>query len=143
MLPAISALDCLVADLGLDPGAVGCTSYESTGFVLAERVPDTAALLVLWQPAAVGQRFGGPDAHGSRLGVLVEHLCRFYPADHEVIVYESSAYVVANPIIRRVPLGELGEESVTSVGTLVVPPSTRPVGNRAVAEQLRWSLSGQ
>src|SRR5262245_3102696 len=29
MLPAISAADCLYADLGIDPGAQGCQSFEA------------------------------------------------------------------------------------------------------------------
>src|SRR5205814_145574 len=30
MLPAVSAEDCLFADLGVDPGTTGCQSYEAT-----------------------------------------------------------------------------------------------------------------
>jgi hypothetical protein len=30
MLPGISAEDCLFADLGIDPGMIGCQSFEAT-----------------------------------------------------------------------------------------------------------------
>jgi hypothetical protein len=34
MLPAISAEDCLFADLGVDPADHGCPSYEATDFLV-------------------------------------------------------------------------------------------------------------
>jgi Tetrapyrrole (Corrin/Porphyrin) Methylases len=34
MLPAISAEDCLFADLGVDPGKHGCQSFEATDFLV-------------------------------------------------------------------------------------------------------------
>src|SRR5262249_28890628 len=33
MLPAVSAIDCLFADLGLDPATSGCQMFEATDFV--------------------------------------------------------------------------------------------------------------
>ena len=52
MLPAISAEDCLFADLGIDPARCGCQSYEATDFLVRHRVVDTTAALVLWLAAA-------------------------------------------------------------------------------------------
>src|SRR5437899_1041057 len=49
MLPAVSAEDCLFADLGVDPGENGCQSYEATDFLLRKREVDVSAALVLWQ----------------------------------------------------------------------------------------------
>ena len=115
MLPAVSALDCLVADVGIDPAcAPGFVSYEATGFLLHRRVPETTATLVLWQADFVGERFAAPDGHGSRLGVLVDYLCRFYPPEHETIVYKASLAPVVDPIVKRVALGELRQQSSRS-----------------------------
>ena len=52
--PAISAEDCLFADLGVDPARFGCQSYEATDFLVHGRRVDPTATLVLWQIGTVG-----------------------------------------------------------------------------------------
>ena len=136
MLPAISALDCLVADLGIDPARPGLVSYEATAFLLHRRQPDTTATLVLWQADVVGERFAAPDRRGSRLPVLVEYLSDFYPADHETIVYVASPYSIADPVIRRVPLGQLKQDALPPLPTLVLPALGEPKIDLAMAERL-------
>jgi hypothetical protein len=137
MLPAVSALDCLVADLGIDPGYPGLASYEATGFLLHLRRPDTTATLVLWQPDVVGQRFAAPDGRGSRLPVLVEYLGRFYPAEHETIVYLASPYSLADPVVRRIPLGLLEQDALPQAATLVIPALKTPTVDRAMLQRLQ------
>jgi hypothetical protein len=58
--------------------------------------------------------------------VLAEQLLRSYPPDHEAIVYEASPYPVGDAIVRRVPLGELGETELSYVATLVLLPRRKP-----------------
>jgi len=36
MLPGVSAEDCLIADLGIDPSRFGCQSYEATQFLFRD-----------------------------------------------------------------------------------------------------------
>ena len=55
MLPGVSAEDCLVADLGVDPGEHGWQSWEATGFLLRGFRPDPTAGLVLWQVDGIGK----------------------------------------------------------------------------------------
>lgn len=45
MLPAVSAEDCLFADLAVDPGN-GYQTYEATDFLANNRSIDTAAALI-------------------------------------------------------------------------------------------------
>src|SRR5690606_19458511 len=54
MEPGISAEDCLYADLGFDPGTVGCQHYETSQFMFYERRIDPSAWLVLWQVGIAG-----------------------------------------------------------------------------------------
>src|SRR5690606_4712385 len=54
MEPGISAEACLYADLGIDPGRRGVQSMEATHFMVYDRVPDTAGLVLLWQVALSG-----------------------------------------------------------------------------------------
>lgn len=47
MEPGISAEDCLIADLGMDPSQYGCQSYETTKLLFYKHVVDPCALLIL------------------------------------------------------------------------------------------------
>jgi hypothetical protein len=136
MLPAISALDCLLADLAIDPGD-GCQSYEATGFLVTGRVPDPEATLVLWQLGPLGETAHRPEVDTSRLPVLVDDLRRFYPPEHETIVYEASPYPVCDPTVQLLPLGELAGARISFVSTLVVPPVRAPQVDAALAAALR------
>lgn len=50
ILPAISAEDCLFADLLIDPGSSGCQSFEATDFLIYQRQIDASALSTLYIP---------------------------------------------------------------------------------------------
>jgi hypothetical protein len=139
MLPAVSALDCLVADLGIDPGA-GLQSYEASDFLLRRRRPDTGATLVLWQVGVVGETGYALEPDPQRLAVLAEELGRSYRPQHETIVYEATPYpLVTEPFVLRVPLAELAGARVPLLSTLVVPPARRPRRDRRMAARLGLS----
>ncbi len=138
MLAAVSAEDCLFADLGVDPSSDGCQSFEATDFLVRRRRPDPTSALVLWQIGVIGVR----DARGGRLWspgglrILAESLTEFYPADHEVVVYEAAAIPTFAPKIERTPLSRLPEAAVTADSTLFVPPAAR----REVDPEMRRRL---
>ncbi len=136
MFPGISSLDCLFADLELDPAVSGLQIHHATDFVLRRTEPDLSALLVLLQIGVIGQpaHLGRPD--WSRLPVLVESLLAFYPAEHEVIAYEASSFPVVGPVIERVPLSALGEAKLTVGMTLVVPPAREPEADPTMLARL-------
>ena len=128
MLPGISAEDCLFADLGIDPSASGCQSFEATDFLLHGRVFDPTSALVVWQIGTVGSVAAATEKQPTGLPILVEVLLEHYPADHEVVVYEASPYPGFQPLADRLPLRELTAERVTALATLYVPPlEPRPV----------------
>lgn len=126
MLPAVSAEDCLVADLGFDPGAWGCQSYEATSFLLYRRRFDTSTPLILWQVAGVGVRRAAAKPSRAGLRVLAERLGEYYGPDHEVILYEASPYPVFDPMIQRVRLRDLSRAKLTPMSTMLVPAKRRP-----------------
>jgi uncharacterized protein YabN with tetrapyrrole methylase and pyrophosphatase domain len=144
MLPGISALDCLFADLDLDPGRNGCQIFEATDFLIRRRRFDPCSALVLWQIAMI-DNYGfyqkGKQARG--LAILVEELERDYGANHQVIIYEAAVYPVCEPVIHSIPLYKLPEIPVSETATLFVPPNmTAPLDDEMLARLDLSSLEG-
>ncbi len=119
MLPAVSAEDCLFADLGIDPGDGACQSFEATDMLIRGREPATDAHLVVWQVGVVAQMH---LQSVGRVTELVDYLQRFYPAKHEVVHYQAAQSVIAAPTIQPVSLDVLGSLRLTVTSTLYVPP---------------------
>ncbi|MEN1727468.1 MAG: SAM-dependent methyltransferase [Pseudomonadota bacterium] len=127
MYPGISAEDCLVADLGLDPAVQGCQSYECSDFLLYPRRIEPTALLILWQPAALGDLTRSSfETDPSWVQALAEVLAEDYPDEHPVIVYEAASFPLADPRIDRVALSQLHEVEFTQQSTLVLTPIGPP-----------------
>ncbi|HUH92143.1 MAG TPA: SAM-dependent methyltransferase [Casimicrobiaceae bacterium] len=123
MLPAVSADACLIADLGVDPGATGWQSYEATDFLLRRRKPDPSVGLVLWQVGVVG-RLDYPEGPVDRkkLALLTKALLKHYPSRHTATLYEAASLPGFPPSIDEVRIGSLHKGPVTSITTLYVPP---------------------
>lgn len=126
MLPGISAEDCLFADLGVDPGQLGCQSYEATDFLVRGRAADPGAALILWQLSVVGSADAATEPRRAGLPYLRDHLLRYYARDHEVVLYEASPYPVVGPVVERLPISALAEADVAPMTTLFVPPAATP-----------------
>jgi len=137
MLPAISSLDCLFADLGVDPGAEGCQSFDATDFLLHDRRFDPKSPLILLQPALIGERtLPLEPCNREGLKILTKALRRHYPGSHKVVVYEAAQFVVGKPGILKVRLEALPRARVTPVSMLYVPPKARPTANRGMLKRL-------
>ena len=136
MLPAVSAEDCLVADLGVDPGERGWQSWEATGFLLYGVRPDPTAGLVLWQVDGIGKLDWNLDPDPRGLQALAEVLGELYPPEHELVFYRASVYPVVPGEAVRMALRELATLESPPAPTLYVPPlPSRPV-DEAMAERL-------
>ena len=124
MLPGISANDCLIADLGVDP-AYGCQSFEATDFLIRKRKIDVSCGLILWQIALIGE-WGYKRRHDnwnpSGLRILVEVLEKMYGPRHKVVLYEASLDPGYDPVIERLALRRLPDYDITLRSTLYVPP---------------------
>jgi len=139
MLPAVSAQDCLFADLDVDPAPDGCHGFEATDFLLRNRRFDPSSALILWQVGVIGEisvRKTQPyDTHGLR--ILAARLRRQYPNDHPVVLYEAARYPMCDPVIERIPLSGLAAARPRPLTTLYVPPKTAAVVDRAMFARLR------
>jgi len=139
MLAAVSAEDCLFADVGIDPVHGGCRSYEATDFLVFGRAADPAGNLVLWQIGAIAElsyqtHRGAWNPHG--LEVLTGVLLQTYPPDHEVVVYEAARFASCMPKILRLPLRDLAQADVTPLSTLFVPPCERAAVDETMLQRL-------
>jgi siroheme synthase len=127
MLPGVSAEDCLYADLGVDPGRLGCQSYEATDFLIHARRIDTSAALILWQIALAGEPTQRVfEADPRRLALLADVLMQHYPAGHIVTVYEAATLPIAEARMQPVRLDALHSAEVSQQSTLYVPPLAPP-----------------
>jgi len=123
MLPAVSADACVFADMGFDPGWLGCQSFDATDFVLNARRFDPDAVLILWQIALAGDRtLRVFESDPRRIALLAEVLMEDYPPDHMVTVYCAATLPSGAAQVETLPLSRLAEAKVTQESTLIVPP---------------------
>ena len=125
MEPGVSAEDCLFADIGIDPGKTGCLSIEATQFLFYKRRFDPHALIVLWQIALIGDhtlKLGTTNKYHKALSLLVTELLKYYPKNHQVIIYEASVIELFPPRIEYIALAKLKNVKLNAISTLVIPP---------------------
>lgn len=131
VLPGISSLDCLFAELWLDPCHDGLQMYEATDLLLRHRPIQPDVPLLLWQVGNVETRLhSGRASRPERFDRLRARLLQTYPADHPVTVFFSRPHPLVPSTRRVLPLGELGAEpDLLHPGvTLYLPPvAIRPV----------------
>lgn len=126
MLPGISALDCLFADLGIEQATTGFQSVGATDLLLRRRILQTDCHLVIWQVGFVGNSgFNGEGTKNSYLPVLLEYLGEFYERDHPVTVYEASQYSLGSARKDAMVLADLAQARLNFSSTLYIPPRVR------------------
>ena len=124
MLPGISSEDCLFADLGIDPAATGCQSYEATDFLLSARIWDPTSSLLLWQIGVLGDStFKGTGYDLSAMPLLVERLLSVYPPTHVMYLYEAPVFPDCGPLVLPVTAPQLAMMPLSAGYTLYVPPA--------------------
>jgi uncharacterized protein YabN with tetrapyrrole methylase and pyrophosphatase domain len=138
MEPGISAEDCLYADLGIDPGTVGCQHFEASQLMFYRRRIDPGAYLVVWQAGIAGdrsfRRFQTSPAHQQ---LLVDLLAEDYPLDHPCTLYEAATLPIQAPRIDVVPLRDLPRAGLRLQTTVVLPPARALQRNEAMLARLQ------
>ncbi|HYD37242.1 MAG TPA: SAM-dependent methyltransferase [Allosphingosinicella sp.] len=124
MLPAVSAEDCLYADLGVDPSIPGLQIYEATDLLLRRRQVDTNVNLILFQVGCIGDlgfKFGGYE--NDKFDCLVDFLEELYGPDHIAINYVANMFA-GDPVIDRHRIAEYRDpeikKKVTGISTFFV-----------------------
>lgn len=148
MRPGVSALDCLCADVGIDPSSPGMVTYEATDMLMRLRKPDTSLHVILWQVgliAEMGYRRGG--FINNNFTVLVEYLQQFYGNDFEVVHYIASRYPTIPSRIEKYKLSQLLDprirKSINGLSTFYIPPKDAAQADLDMCIKLGLAKPGQ
>lgn len=106
VLPGISALDSLSADLRFDPVANGLQMFEATDMLLRRRPIQTDLPLILWQVGNVESCLHtARPSRPERFERLEAYLRTFYPAEHSATAVFSSQHPLAPAAIETFAIG--------------------------------------
>ncbi|HEV2907650.1 MAG TPA: SAM-dependent methyltransferase [Candidatus Eremiobacteraceae bacterium] len=122
LLPAISSIDCLLADLDVDPAADGLQIFDASDLLLNDRSFSLTAPLVLLQVAVTGDPSFKIEYGREGVARLAKHLSARYGPAHPAIVYEAAQYSGFAPTVERTTLSALEHADITTGSTLFVPP---------------------
>src|SRR6185436_7848617 len=142
------ALDCLCADLGVDPCHPGMQTHEATDMLVRSRRPDTSLHVVLWQVGLIGEMGFRRQGYINRnFSLLVEYLQHSYGEHYEVTHYVASRYPTIPPLIERYRLSELHDPAIqariTGLSTFYIPPRDATAADRDMVERLGLLGPGQ
>lgn len=140
VLPGISAIDTILADLRIDPVVHGVQMYEATDLLLRRRPLQNDVPAIVWQigpleTALHSLRVSRPE----RFARFVDHLLRYYPPAHQVAAIFCSPHPLLPPDVLRFAIQDMGShaERFHAGFTLYVPPSAgRPVQDYDLVEKL-------
>jgi len=138
MVPAPSCIDCMIADLGLDPSREGCHVFEATNFLVRRRRPDVESGLALLQIGCVGDfSFNATGFDGRHFPLLVEHLRTFYQPNHPVILYEASQFSICQPRVDLISMRHLSSAHVNGITTMYIPPARKARIDSTLSQHFR------
>lgn len=136
ILPAISAEDCLLADLGIDPGSCGCYSVEATDLLIYQRQPEISSHLIIWQVGILGNLGHQEKVNSKALKHFVKYLLEIYSANHMVTLYEASIYPGVECKIVQFPLKEFCNQNLSKISTLYIPPEKKKKADPLILKKL-------
>ncbi|MBZ5710981.1 SAM-dependent methyltransferase [Nannocystis pusilla] len=146
--PAVSALDTLCADLGVDPSQPGMQMYEATDMLIRDRRPDVGLHLVLWQVGLIGELGYRRQGYlNSNFSVLLDYLEALYGPEHPVVNYVGSRYPGVDPVIDRLTIASLRDPAtqnwITGISTFYLPPRQAAPADPAMLARLGLLRPGQ
>lgn len=148
MKPGISALDCLCADLGVDPAYPGMETFEATDLLLRNRRLDTTTHVVLWQVGLVGDiGYRRKGYINDKFPLLVDYLNKFYGPDHTITHYIAARHPTFEPTIAAHKIEHLLNHRVQATlranSTFYIPPKDEAPMDIAMAVRLGLIESGE
>ncbi|MFB6173943.1 MAG: SAM-dependent methyltransferase [Halobacteriales archaeon] len=140
VVPGVSSMDCLYADIGLDPAEHGLQMFEATDLLVREFELNPRVPAMVWQIGTVGTvLYSGADSSPERFTPLREYLQRFYPEDHTAYLLRTATYPITESEQIAFDLDEFEaiHDRVNAVQTLYLPPvEDKGVANEAMLDRL-------
>lgn len=122
VLPAISSLDCLFADLRVDPVG-GCYSIDATELLVYEKPICISNHVIIWQIGLVGLLGNTTEKQNVvAITMLKEKLLLLYGPDHDIILYEAAIYPHLQPKINKITIKDIHEKLMSSITTAYISP---------------------
>lgn len=141
MEPGISAEACLYADLGIDPGSHGIQSFEASQFFFYNHQPNTAGYILLWQIGLVGEPTGRTfSVDSDTIDAFKDFLLQWYPAEHELILYEAAVLPIETFRADKVAIKDLDKAQLNLITTAIIPPARKLEINRSVFDRLGLNI---
>jgi siroheme synthase len=130
LIPAISAVDCLFADLRIDPGVSGVQILKASHVLKENASLATESNVVLIQVGSVGDNtFSFSGFKQAKLELLFDRLISIYGEDHDSVWYVAPIFPGFDPIISVRKLREYKNHSLRDTlhaATLYLPPAGIP-----------------
>lgn len=148
MKPNVSALDCLCADLGVDPAHPGLQTHEATDLLIRKRRLDTSLHIVLWQVGLIGdQSFRDQGYINQHFPIFIDYLQSYYGQDYLITHYIASRYPTLPPVIESYPLNALYDPKIqlkiNGISTFYVPPKTAAQVDSTMLQKFGMLKPGQ
>lgn len=124
ILPGVSSIDCLLADLRVDAHQFGLQIYEGHDLLLHAVAVDPRCSQIIFQVPSLGDNTGGWVAGRFRgfIRALGEKLIETFGEEHEAVFYFGSNSPERPTRADRCRLKELHQVEMVSEYTLWVPP---------------------
>lgn len=127
LLPAVSATDCLFADLGIDPGVIGVHVVKASAVLRDDTFLATDNHVVLVQVGSVGDNtFSFSGYKHTKLDRFFERLISIYGEEHDSVYYVAAIFPGLDPVVILRKLGEYRQRAFqdsVSAATLYLPPA--------------------
>jgi precorrin-2 methylase len=126
ILPGVSSVDCLIAELGIDPGVAGMQIVKAGSVLRRKAQLAHWGHVVLLQVSSAGDNdYSFSGYKKSRPQALVEVLTETYGSDQELIYYQAALFPGLQSAVRLHRLDELaamGDDLRFGPGILYFPP---------------------
>jgi precorrin-6B methylase 1 len=126
MIPAISAPDCMFADLRVDPGRFGCQTLMANRVFSADSIIATTGHVVFLQVSAVGDKgFSYSGYKHNKLDLFFERLIEIYGEEQDAVYYMAAVFPGLQPeiMVRQLKAYRDAEvQGTVRAGMLYLPP---------------------
>lgn len=128
ILPGLSSIDCLLADLRVDTQNYGLQIYEGHDLLLHGIQPDPSCSQIVFQIPSLGDNAGywKPGRFRGFLQVLCQQLAAVFGWEHPAVLYFGANAPGQSNRIETTTLGHLPGAELVSEYTLWVPPIDYP-----------------